>query len=62
MNFPFFIARRYFIAKKSQHVINFITKIAITGVAVGTMALVIVLSAFNGIENLVLSLFHAFSP
>ncbi len=62
MNFPFFIAKRYFIAKKSQNVINIITKIAITGVAVGTMALIVVLSAFNGIEDLVLSLFNSFDP
>ncbi|MDQ3191952.1 MAG: FtsX-like permease family protein [Bacteroidota bacterium] len=62
MNFPFFIAKRYLISKKSQNVINIITKIAITGVAVGTMALIVVLSAFNGIENLVVSLFNAFDP
>lgn len=62
MNFPFFIAKRYFIAKKSQNVINIITKIAITGVAIGTMALIVVLSAFNGIEDLVLSLFNSFDP
>jgi lipoprotein-releasing system permease protein len=62
MNFSLFIAKRYFIAKKSQNVINIITKIAITGVAIGTMALIVVLSAFNGIEELVLKLFNAFDP
>lgn len=62
MNFPLFIAKRYLVSKKSQNVINIITKIAITGVAVGTMALIVVLSAFNGIENLVVSLFNAFDP
>ena len=44
MNFPFFIARRYLFSKKSTHVINVISSISVIGVAVATMALVIVLS------------------
>jgi lipoprotein-releasing system permease protein len=62
LNFSFFIAKRYLFSKKSRNVINIITIVAGTGVAVGTMALVVVLSAFNGIENLVVSLMNAFSP
>ena len=62
MNFPFFIAKRYLVSKKSHNVINIITKIAITGVAIGTMALIVLLSAFNGIEDLVISLFNSFDP
>lgn len=62
MNFPFFIAERYLVSKKSHNVINIITKIAITGVAIGTMALIVVLSAFNGIEGLVINLFNSFDP
>ena len=42
MNFPFFIARRYLFSKKSTHVINVISSISVIGVAVATMALVIV--------------------
>lgn len=56
MNFPFFIARRYLFSKKSTHVINVISSISVIGVAVATMALVIVLSVFNGFHDLVASL------
>jgi lipoprotein-releasing system permease protein len=62
MNFPFYIARRYLISKKSRNIINIISGIAITGVMIGTMALVIVLSVFNGFEHLVQNLFNSFDP
>lgn len=62
MNFPFFIARRYLFSKKSTHVINIISIISMIGVAVATMALVIVLSVFNGFHDLVASLFTNFDP
>lgn len=62
MNFPFFIARRYLFSKKSTHVINVISSISVIGVAVTTMALVIVLSVFNGFHDLVASLFTSFDP
>lgn len=62
MRFPFFIARRYLFAKKSHNAINIITLVSVIGVAVGTMALVVVLSVFNGFEKLILSLFNAFNP
>ena len=62
MNFPFFIARRYLFSKKSTHVINVISFISVIGVAVATMALVIVLSVFNGFHDLVASLFTSFDP
>ena len=62
MNFPFYIARRYLFAKKSQTAVNVLTLVAILGVSFGTMALVVVLSVFNGFENIILSLFNAFNP
>lgn len=62
MNFPFFIACRYLFSKKSTHVINVISSISVIGVAVATMALVIVLSVFNGFHDLVASLFTSFDP
>lgn len=62
MNFPFFIARRYLFSKKSTHAINIISAISVVGVAVATMALVIVLSVFNGFHDLVASLFTSFDP
>ncbi len=62
MNFPFYIARRYLFSKKSHNVINIISAISVAGVTVGTMALIIVLSVFNGFEDLVVSLFNTFNP
>ena len=60
MNLNFFIAKRYLISKKSHNAINIITGISIAGICVGTMALIVVLSVFNGFENLVVSLYNSF--
>ena len=62
MNFPFYIARRYLVSKKSHNIINIISGISVLGVTIGTMALIIVLSVFNGFESVVVSLFNAFDP
>jgi lipoprotein-releasing system permease protein len=59
---PFFIAKRYLFSKKSHNIINIISGISVVGVTVGTMALVIVLSVFNGFESLIVSLFNSFNP
>ena len=60
MNLPIFIARLYLFAKKSQNVINIISGISVAGVILGTMALVVVLSVFNGFEDLTESLYNTF--
>ncbi len=52
MNLAYFIARRYFLSRKKTNFINIISIISMVGVGVGTMALVIVLSVFNGLEDL----------
>lgn len=62
MNLPFFIARRYLFARKSHNAINIITGISVLVVAVGTMALISIMSVFNGLENLVGSLYNSFTP
>ena len=62
MNLSLFIAKRYLISKKSHNAINIITFISVLGVCIGTMALVIVLSAFNGISALVFGLYNTFDP
>ncbi|MCF8227566.1 MAG: FtsX-like permease family protein [Bacteroidales bacterium] len=62
MNFPFYIAKRYLISKKSHNIINIISGISVSGITLGTMALIIILSVFNGFENLVISLFNTFNP
>jgi lipoprotein-releasing system permease protein len=62
LNLPLFIALRYLFSKKKQNIINIISAISVTGIIVGTMALVIVLSVFNGFNNLIESLFSNFDP
>jgi lipoprotein-releasing system permease protein len=62
MLFPLYIAKRYLIAKKSHNIINIISIISVIGVMVGSGALIIVLSVFNGFEGLVLGLFNSFNP
>ena len=46
-------ALRYLFARKSHNVINVISGISVAGMAVGTAALVIILSVFNGFDSLV---------
>jgi len=58
MNFLF--AWRYFRSKKSTNAINIIAWIAVTAIAVGTAALIIILSVFNGFEELVKGLYGDF--
>lgn len=60
MNFSLYIARRYLLSKKSKNVVNIISAIAMLGVIVGTTALVVVLSIFNGFDLLVKSFFGVF--
>jgi lipoprotein-releasing system permease protein len=57
-----YIAKRYLLAKKSRNAINIISGVSVAGVAVGTMALIIVLSVFNGLETMVRSIFNTFDP
>ncbi|MGB5027545.1 MAG: FtsX-like permease family protein [Chitinophagaceae bacterium] len=58
MNFLF--AWRYFKAKKSTNAINIIAWTSITAIIIGTTALILVLSVFNGFEGLVKSLYSSF--
>ena len=62
MNFPLYIASRYLVSKKSRNAINIISLVSIVGVAVGTAALVIVMSVFNGFEDLLTKLNNSFDP
>jgi len=62
LKFSFYIAKRYLVSKKSVNVINLISYIAMGGVAVGTLALVIVLSVFNGLNQLISLQISAFDP
>ena len=62
MNVPLLIAQRYFLSKKKRNIITIISNISMVGVAVGTAALIIVLSVFNGLEDLVRSLYGKSDP
>lgn len=62
MKTAFYIARRYLISKKSVNVINIISGISIAGVTVGTFALIVILSVFNGLESSIKSMFSSFDP
>ena len=53
MNLPLFIAGRYLFARKSHNVINIISAISATGMAIGTAALIIILSVYNGFDDLI---------
>lgn len=53
-------AWRYFKAKKTTNAINIISWISILAIAVGSAALILVLSVFNGFEDLVKNLYADF--
>ena len=62
MKFPFFIAWRYFFTKNKIGYVHLLTLITQIGIAIGTASLVLVLSVFNGFEDLVLSMYNVFDP
>ncbi len=62
MKLSIYIAKRYLFAKKSRNAINVISAVSVAGVSVGTMALIIILSVFNGLEMMVTSIFNTFDP
>jgi len=62
LNLSSFIARRYLFSKNNKNAINIISGISVAGFAVGSFALVVVLSVFNGFEELVISLYNSFDP
>lgn len=62
MNFPFYIAKRYFFSTRKANFINIISILSMVGVAFITAALIIVLSVFNGLESLLSSLNSSFDP
>lgn len=62
MNLAQFIAGRYLFAKKSHNVINIISAISAIGMAVGTAALIIILSVYNGFDSLIRSMMSNVEP
>ena len=57
-----FIAGRYLFAKKSHNVINIISAISAIGMAIGTAALIIILSIYNGFDSLIRSMMSNVEP
>ncbi len=57
-----FIAKRYLFAKKSHNVINIISAISAIGMAIGTAALIIILSVYNGFDSLIKSMMGNVEP
>lgn len=62
MNLPFFIARRYLFAKKSHNVINIISLISAIGIGIGSLALIVILSVYNGFDTLIKSFYQEYQP
>ena len=62
MRLASFIAGRYLFAKKSHNVINIISAISAIGMAIGTAALIIILSVYNGFDSLIKSMLSNVEP
>ena len=61
-NTAFFIALRYLFSRKKNNIINIISMVSVLGIMASTAALIIVLSVFNGMQDLVVSNFNRFNP
>ncbi|MBS1544764.1 MAG: ABC transporter permease [Bacteroidetes bacterium] len=62
MNISFFIARKYFLSRRKKNFINIISILSVGSVSFATAALIVVLSVFNGLEELLRSLYTSFDP
>lgn len=62
MRFVFLLAGRYLFASRKTHFVNLITGVSFLGVFAGTAALVVVLSVYNGLEDITRSLYSHFNP
>jgi lipoprotein-releasing system permease protein len=62
MNLTNSIAIRYLFGRKSSQAIHWITGISVLGISVGSAALILVLSVFNGFEELLSGLFSKYNP
>jgi len=62
MPFELFIALRYFTSRKRKTIVNRISMVSVTGIAIGSMALIIILSVYNGFNSLIFDLYGKFDP
>ena len=57
-----FVALRYLFSKKQHNIINVISAVSVLGIMVSSAALVVVLSVFNGMQEMIGGWFNAFNP
>jgi lipoprotein-releasing system permease protein len=62
MNFSFLIAKRYFLSVKKKNFVHAISLVSLIGIAIGSAALILVLSVFNGFEDLILKMYNSHDP
>ncbi len=62
MKLTLHIALKFLFGKKSKGIINVISTISIVGVGVGSVALLVVLSVFNGLQGLIGDFYGSFDP
>ncbi len=62
MNIALYFAKRYLFSKKTINAVNVISGISVVGVLVSSASLIIILSFYNGLENLIFSMYSAFTP
>jgi lipoprotein-releasing system permease protein len=62
MNIALYFAKRYLFSKKTVNAVNIISGISVVGVLVSSASLIIILSFYNGLENLIFSMYSAFTP
>lgn len=62
MNVSLFIARRYLFSKKTHHIINWVSWLSIAGILVGTLSLTVALSIYNGLDDLIKSVYSILDP
>ena len=62
MHLPSFIARRYLFSKAHRNVINIISAVSAVAIGIGCMALIVILSVYNGFDKIVESAYNSYIP
>ena len=62
MGFATRTALRLIFSKKKKTFINFLSYISIIALSIGTAAMIVVLSVYNGLENTLKSIYKDFDP
>jgi len=62
MIFSFLIAKRYFLKKRTSNFVHIVSFVSLISVSVGTAAIILVLSVFNGFEDLILNMYNSYDP